>query len=165
MTWRGSCLFGLLKDSSTWMTIYFSRFRRFSTITLLNIFSMPAAYTSSPSSMSMTCSFGLLTVYLRSACYVVTSLFFLYLHLNIVILYLVFKPWYSVLNMIQFTGVAFNWVFYLTYWAFPFHTFYFTSFRISLLNSSFISCIVFLISFSSYLCFLGIHSCIYSGLL
>jgi hypothetical protein len=85
MTWEffSSYLFGVLKASCTWMTISFSRSRKFSVTVLLMMFTMPSAYTVPPS-MSTIRGFGLLILFWRS--YVSGSYcfcFFLYLQMHV----------------------------------------------------------------------------------
>jgi hypothetical protein len=114
------------------------------------------------------------------ACSIGTSSFiFPFLQLTVLIHISVFKPSYSVFNLIPFAGESFHWIFNLTFW-----TFHFQKFSL-LLFSKFLYpywiphlCLtsVFLISFGSlfifslvplpaYLCLLWIHSSFYTCLL
>jgi hypothetical protein len=106
-----------------WMAICFSKFGNFSAIILLNIFPMPLAYTSSPSSMPMILRFGPL-IEMQSS-YIFHSYFFIlfsicsFYYSILCVLYsspnILLATWFSQLDRFYF--------YYLTWGVFYFQCF------------------------------------------
>jgi hypothetical protein len=133
------------------MTISFSRIVKFCALILLNMFSMPLA-----------CILCMPVIHWFSLLMVSQISCMLYLYFfrfssvaspvcsNIASMS---QAFISVFNLIQSTGETLIYCFYLTYWALYFHNFSFKFYcfgvSISVLNSSFMCCIVVFISFSS----------------
>jgi hypothetical protein len=97
-----SSLFGVLKASCTWITIYFFKFRKFYIIILLNMLLLP-----------LSCIFSLLskpTIHRLGLLIVFQSFPMFYLYFLIVFLFNlnVFKPWYSVFTLIKSIDEDFN---------------------------------------------------------
>jgi hypothetical protein len=130
---------------------------------LLIMFLMSSACTSFPSKPKIH-RFGLLMVSQRSCIlhsyFFRVFFFFKPLNLHALTIYLVFKPWYSVFNLIQSTGDTFTCVLHLNYWAFQNFSLIFFSEFLYLYWISF-SCLGF--SYFPHLSeFLRIHSDVYS---
>jgi dipeptide/tripeptide permease len=148
----------------------FSRLEKFSAGISSNVFYMPLAYIFSTPSIPMICRFDLLMVSQRSCIFCshfLSNFFFVFLWLVALILLLYFWSLILLFSTCSIISKAFNWVFLfffnLSYWAIhPQAIDFFSRISLSLLSSSYILCIVFLIScvqsVNSFRCLL-IHVC------